>query len=72
MFGSKAVSRLHVVLLAVFIVVAIVAVIVLVKQPSDNRQPLPTRESAIPLGAVKSTKLRVKGCPVCQKAVKKG
>ena len=55
MFGSKAVAKLHAVLLAVCIILALVAVIVLSNQPAENGQPSPTRQSAIPYGALKMT-----------------
>jgi len=53
MLGSRALSKLHVLLLVVCIVVALIVVAVLSRQPTQNTQPPPTRESAIPTGAVK-------------------
>lgn len=53
MSGSRAVSRLNAILLAISIILAIMAVIILSMQPTPNEQQPPTRESAIPIGAVK-------------------
>lgn len=55
MFGSRTLSKLHVVLSVVCVMVALVIIVVVSRQPAENIQPLPTRESAIPTGAVKMT-----------------
>jgi hypothetical protein len=55
MFGLKAVSKLHVVLLVVFVFIALLVVAVLSNQPVENQQQPLTRENAISSDAVKMT-----------------